>query len=152
VIRQQFGAQVRQEVLSELLQSSFAEAVTQQKLTPAAGPQIRADRHGARRRSQVRAIFEVFPEVALKNVDGLVVKRPAAEVTEADIDAMVENLRAQRPTFESVDRESRETDRVTMDFVGLMDGAAFEGSKGDNVAVLLVAAGCSGNSNSASPA
>ena len=79
----------------------------------------------------------MFPEIALKNVDGLAVARPVAEVTEADIDAMVENLRAQRPKFEAVERESREGDRVTMDFVGLIDGAEFEGSKGDDVAVLL---------------
>ena len=50
---------------------------------------------------------------------------------------MVENLREQRPKFEAVDREGREADRVTMDFVGLMDGAAFEGGKGEDVAVLL---------------
>ena len=138
VIRQQFGAQVRQEVLSELLQSSFAEAVTQEKLTPAAGPQIEPIAMAPGQDLKYRAIFEVFPEVALKNVDGLVVARPVAEVTEADIDAMVENLRAQRPAFEAVEREGRDTDRVTMDFVGLMDGAAFEGSsKGDNVSVLL---------------
>jgi trigger factor len=84
-----------------------------------------------------RAIFEVFPEVSLRNVEGLEVTRPVAEVQDADIDAMVQNLREQRPKFELVDRESRETDRVTMDFVGLMDGAAFEGSKGEDVAVLL---------------
>jgi len=137
VIRQQFGAQVRQEVLSELLQSSFAEAVTQQKLTPATGPQIEPIAMAPGSDLKYRAIFEVFPDVALKSVDGLAVARPAAEVTEADIDAMVENLRAQRPTFESVEREGRDTDRVTMDFVGLMDGAAFEGSKGEDVSVLL---------------
>jgi trigger factor len=79
----------------------------------------------------------VFPDVALKSVDGLAVTRPVAEVTEADIDAMVQNLREQKPKFEAVERASRETDRVTMDFVGLMGGQPFEGSKGDDVAVLL---------------
>jgi trigger factor len=124
-------------VLSDLLQSSFAEAVTQQKLTPAAGPRIEPIDMVPGQDLRYRAIFEVFPEVALSSVDGLVVSRPSAEVTEADIDAMVDNLRAQRPTFEPVDREGRDTDRVTMDFVGLMDGAPFEGSKGEDVAVLL---------------
>ena len=66
VIRQQFGAQVRQEVLSELLQSSFAEAVTQQKLTPAAGPQIEPIAMAPGADLKYRATFEVFPEVALK--------------------------------------------------------------------------------------
>jgi len=70
-------------------------------------------------------------------VEGLTVTRPAADVTEGDVDAMVQNLREQRPKFEIVDRVSRETDRVTMDFIGLVDGEPFEGSKGEDVAVLL---------------
>jgi trigger factor len=75
--------------------------------------------------------------VALANIEGLAVARPIAEVTEADVDAMVQNLREQRPKFDVVDRESREGDRVTMDFTGLVDGKPFEGSKGEDVAVLL---------------
>jgi trigger factor len=137
VIRQQFGAQVRQEVLSDLIQQTFSEAVNQQKFVPAAGPRIEPVSAGPGEDLKYRAIFEVFPEVSLKGVEGLAVARPVAEVTEADIDAMVQNLREQRPKFEAVDRESRETDRVTMDFVGLVDGQPFEGSKGDDVAVLL---------------
>ena len=137
VIRQQFGAQVRQEVVGDLMQSSFAEAITQQKLSPAAGPRIEPIAMAAGEDLKYRAIFEVFPEVTLANVDGLEVTRPVAEVAEADIDAMVENLRAQRPKFEAVERESRDGDRVTMDFVGLLDGAEFEGSKGTDVVVQL---------------
>jgi trigger factor len=137
VIRQQFGAQVRQEVVGDLMQSSFAEAVTQQKLSPAAGPRIEPIAIAPGEDLKYRAIFEVYPEITLKNVEGLEVVRQVAEVTEADVDAMVENLRAQRPKFDVVERESREGDRVTMDFVGLLDGAEFEGSKGTDVAVLL---------------
>jgi trigger factor len=137
VIRQQFGAQVRQEVLGDLIQQTFSEAVSQQKFVPAAGPRIEPMSAAPGEDLKYRAIFEVFPEVALKGVEGLAVARPVAEVTESDIDAMVENLREQRPKFEAVERASRETDRVTMDFVGLVDGQPFEGSKGDDVAVLL---------------
>ena len=137
VIRQQFGAQVRQEVLTELMQSSFAEAVTEQKLSPAAGPRIEPIAAGPGEDLKYRAIFEIFPEITLKGVEGLAVTRPAADVTEGDVDAMVQNLREQRPKFEIVDRVSRETDRVTMDFIGLVDGEPFEGSKGEDVAVLL---------------
>jgi trigger factor len=82
-------------------------------------------------------VFEVFPEVILKDVDGLVVNRPVAEVAEADIEAMVQNLREQRPGFDAVERESQEGDRVTMDFEGVIDGKGFEGSKGEAVAVIL---------------
>jgi trigger factor len=137
VVKQQFGAQVRQEVLSDLMQSSFAEAVSQEKLNPAAGPRIEPLSVGPDEDLRYRATFEVFPEIDLQGVEGIAVVRPAAEVAEADVDAMVLNLREQRPRFEAVERECREGDRVTMDFEGLVDGAPFEGSKGENVAVLL---------------
>ena len=137
VIRQQFGAQVRQEVLSEVMQSSFSQAVTEQKLTPAANPRIEPMSLKAGEDLKYRAVFEIYPEITLKAVDGLAVTRPVAEVTEGDIEAMLQNLREQRPTFTAVDRESQEGDRVTMDFEGKIDGAEFEGSKGDDVAVIL---------------
>lgn len=137
VIRQQFGAQVRQEVLSDLMQSSFSQAITEQKLNPAAGPRIEPISAGPGEDLKYRAIFEIFPEISLKTVDGLAVARPTAEVTDTDIEAMVQNLREQRPRFEAVERESREGDRVTMDFEGQIDSHAFEGSKGDDVAVIL---------------
>jgi len=137
VVKQQFGAQVRQEVLSDLMQSSFAEAVSQEKLNPAAGPRIEPLSVGPDEDLRYRATFEVFPEIELQGVEGIAVVRPVAEVAEADVDAMVLNLREQRPRFEAVERECREGDRVTMDFEGLVDGAPFEGSKGENVAVLL---------------
>ena len=137
VVKQQFGAQVRQEVLSDLMQTSFAEAVSQEKLNPAAGPRIEPLSVGPDEDLRYRATFEVFPEIELQDVEGLAVVRPAAEVIDADVDAMVLNLREQRPRFEVVERESREGDRVTMDFEGQVDGAPFEGSKGDDVAVLL---------------
>src|SRR5512139_626323 len=75
VIRQQFGAQVRQEVLSELMQSSFAQAVTEQKLSPAAGPRIEPIAAGPGEDLKYRAIFEIFPEITLKGVEGLAVTR-----------------------------------------------------------------------------
>jgi trigger factor len=137
VIRQQFGAQVRQEVLGELVQSSFAEAVSSQKLSPAAGPRIEPISTGPDEDLKYRAIFEVFPEVELAVVEGLEVGRPLAEVTEADVDAMVNNLREQRPRFVEVDRPGAEGDRVTMDFEGSMQGQPFEGSRGEDVEVLL---------------
>jgi trigger factor len=137
VIRQQFGAQVRQEVLTDLVQSSFAEALSQQRLSPAAGPRIEPIATSPGEDLRYRAVFEVLPEVRLREIDGLAVSRPTAEVADADVDAMVENLRAQRPRFVAVERESRDGDRITMNFVGHIDGKGFEGSKGDNVSVLL---------------
>lgn len=136
VVRQQFGQQVRQEVLGDVVQSTFAEAVSQQNLTPAAGPRIEPiSTEGGD--LKYRAVFEIFPQIELKGVETIEVERPVTEVTTADVDAMIENLRQQRPTFVGVEREAHDTDRVTIDFDGSIDGKAFDGGKGEGVPVIL---------------
>jgi trigger factor len=137
VVRQQFGDQVRQEVLGDVVQSSFAEAIVQQNLTPAGGPKIEPLNLDQGGDLKYRAIFEIVPAIELKGVDGMQLSRPVAEVSETDVDAMIENLREQRAEYASVDREARETDRVTVDFDGAIDGLGFEGGKGEDVAIVL---------------
>src|SRR5688572_33078336 len=82
VVRQQFGQQVRQEVLGDVVQSIFAEAVVQEKLTPAAGPRIEPINLEQGGDLKYRAIFEVLPQIELKGVETLSVERPQAEVAE----------------------------------------------------------------------
>jgi len=135
-VRQQFGQQVRQEVLNDVVQSSFAEAVDQEKLTPAGGPRIEPINVGDGD-LKYRAVFEVVPQIELKGLETLPVERPVADVSEADIDAMIQNLREQKPTFTSVEREARDTDRVTIDFNGTIDGQPFEGGSGENIPIVL---------------
>jgi trigger factor len=136
VVRQQFGQQVRQEVLGDVMQSSFAEAVEQEKLTPAGGPRIEPINVGDGD-LKYRAVFEVVPQIQLQGLETLPVERPVADVTAADVDAMIQNLREQKPTFTEVDREARLTDRVTVDFNGTIDGQPFEGGSGENIPIVL---------------
>ena len=132
VVRQQFGQQVRQEVLGDVMQSTFNEAVVQEKLTPAGGPRIEPINLEQGGDLKYRAIFEVLPQIEIKGVESLSVERPAATVAEGDVDAMIQNLREQRPTYAVVEREARDTDRVTIDFEGTIDGVPFEGGKAEN--------------------
>ena len=137
VIRQQFGSQIHREVVSELLQSSFAEAVTERKLNPAGGPRIEPISVGEGQDLKYTAIFEVFPDVTIKGLDSISIERPVASVTEEDVDAMIESLRKQRPNWKAAERGSRTGDRVTIDFTGTIDGTAFDGGKGEDVAITL---------------
>jgi trigger factor len=138
VVRQQFGQQVRQEVLGDVVNSSFAEAVAQEKLSPAGGPRIEPiDSAQGGGDLKYRATFEIYPQVQLAAMDALEVTRPVVEVGAADVDAMIQNLREQRPTFTAVDRAASDTDRVTVDFEGTVDGQPFEGGKGENVPIVL---------------
>lgn len=137
VVRQQFGQQVRQEVLGDVMQSTFNEAVVQEKLTPAGGPRIEPINLEQGADLKYRAIFEVLPKIEIKGVESLNVERPAATVSTADVDAMIQNLREQRPTYNEVEREARDTDRVTIDFEGTIDGQPFEGGKAESFPVDL---------------
>jgi trigger factor len=137
VLRQRFGQQVRGEVLGELVQSTFAEAVGQKELRPAGAPSIDPDIDHAARRYAYTATFEVLPEFALGSLEGKVLKRPVAQVQESDVDALIERLRAQRKTFDEADRPAQEGDRVTMSFVGSIDGEPFEGGSAEHAQLEL---------------
>ncbi|HEY5263869.1 MAG TPA: trigger factor [Steroidobacteraceae bacterium] len=137
VIRQQFGVQVHREVIGELLQSSFAEAVTEQQLSPAGNPRIEPQSMDEGQDLKYIATFEVFPEVALQPIDALEVERVTAEVTEADIDAMIERLRKQQTKYSPVTRAAANADKVTIDFEGKIDAVAFAGGQGENVGIVL---------------
>jgi trigger factor len=137
VIRQQFGVQVHREVIGELLQSSFAEAVTAKQLSPAGNPRIEPQSIGEGQDLTYVATFEVFPEVALAPVESLEFERVTAEVTESDIDAMILRLRKQQMKFTAVSRAAATGDKVTIDFRGAIDGVEFAGGTGLNVAIVL---------------
>ena len=137
VVKQRFGDQVRSEVVTDLLQSSFNEALAQQKLNPAGGPRIDSVSNAPGKDLEFTAMFEVYPEVKLAGLDGIKVERPVAEVTAEDIEAMVDNLRHQRASWEAVERAAGDGDRVVIDFEGTLDGVPFPGGKGEKVAVVL---------------
>jgi trigger factor len=137
VIRQQFGSQVHREVIGELLQSSYAEAVTQKQLTPAGSPRIEPQSMDEGQDLKYVATFEVFPELAMQPIESLEVERLTAEVAESDIDAMIERLRKQQLTYAAVSRAAATGDRVTIDFEGAIDGVPFAGGKGENIAIVI---------------
>jgi trigger factor len=137
VITKQFGEQVRAEVLSDLMRSSFAQAVNQEKLRPAAGPRIEPITLGPESDLKYAAHFEVLPEISINPPESLAIERPTAEVTESDIDAMIENMRAQRPVFTPVERAAHETDRVRLDYQARIGGKPIEGADLNDVHVVL---------------
>jgi len=137
VVRQQFGGQVHSEVVGDLMRSTFNQAVTQEKLTPAAGPRIEPIALEPGSDLKYAATFEVMPEVKVRPVDGLAIERPVASVGDADIETMIESMRAQRPNFAVVERAARDSDRVTLDFEGRTDGQPFEGGQGKDVSFVL---------------
>jgi len=137
VITKQFGDQVRAEVVSDLMRSSFAQAVNEQKLRPAAGPRIEPIALGPESDLKYAAHFEVLPEISVKPAETLALERPTAAVTETDIDSMIENMRQQRPRFTPVERPAHETDRVLIDYQARIGGKPLEGGDLTDARVVL---------------
>jgi trigger factor len=137
VIRRQFGEQVHAEVINDLLRSSYAEALREEKLTPAADPRIEPIAMGPGGDLKYAAVFEVLPEVRVRPPEEISIERPVAEVTDANVDAMIQSMRRQRPVFTAVEREVRDTDRVTIDYQGRLDGTLMKGVQGQDVAFIV---------------
>jgi trigger factor len=137
VLAQQYGKQLRDEVVGELIQSSYFEAVSQEKLQPAGMPSIEPTVNEAGKNLQYVATFEVMPEVTLAEVAGAKLEKRVAEVTDADLDKMMETLLKQRASWEEVDRAAAEGDRLNIDFKGTIDGEEFSGNSGEKVPVTI---------------
>lgn len=138
VVAQQYGGQVRQEVLGDALQKSFGEAVKQQNLKVVGYPKFEAksaaDDTG---QFEYSATFEVYPEVAVGDISGATLTRPTLEVSDAEVDRTLQIMRKQRASYELAERAAQSADRVTLSYSGTIDGKAFDGGSAKDHAVVI---------------
>ncbi len=138
VVAQQYGPQVRQEVLGDVMQKSFGEAVRQQNLRVAGYPRFELQpAGGGAGEFQYSATFEIYPDVVVGDISNASIERPVLEVGDAEVDKTLDILRKQRARFEPVERAAASDDRVTIDFSGTIEGAPFQGSGAKGQAVVL---------------
>lgn len=137
VVKQRYSTQIFQEVAGELMQSSFRDAITQENLRPAGDPAINTSSFEQGKPLEYTATFEIYPEVALSPVSDLAVEKLAADVTDADVDGMIDTLRKQKAEWNEVDREAADGDRVTVSFKGTIDGEAFDGGTAQDVPIVI---------------
>jgi len=142
VVKKRFEPAVRNEVLGSLINTSYQDAVQQEKLRPAGPPHIEplaADGEEADGETGFRftATFEVYPEFEPVFNDSIQVERPVVEIQDSDVDEMLDNLRKQRSEFVIVERAAADADQVVIDFTGHLDGEAFEGGSAEKAPLVL---------------
>ena len=137
VVKQRYGKKIREEVLSELMQKSYTDAVVQENLNPAGGPKIEPEVSKDKDSFAYVATFEIMPKVELKNLDKIKIDVPEVTIDDSDMDDMILKLRKQKASWEPVERKSAEGDRVIVDFTGTLKGEAFDGGTGSEVPVVL---------------
>ena len=137
VVKQHYGKGVRQEVVGEIVNSSFYEAIQQEDLKPVGQPQINelVDKEG--QDVSFLAVFEVFPEVALQPLSKVKIDRPVSDVTDSDVKTMIDNLRDQQASFKVSKKKSKKGDQVNIDYVGTKDGEEFDGGKAEAQDLVL---------------
>src|SRR3954447_3566481 len=137
LVQQQYGGQVRQEVLGDALQKTFGEAVRSQNLRVAGYPRFEAKPVEGEDKVEYSATFEIYPEIQLGDITQATIERPVVEVSDAEIDKTIEILRKQRVHYHAVDRGAQDGDRITIDYTGTHDGTEFEGGSGKDHTTVL---------------
>jgi trigger factor len=137
VIAQRFGRQVREEVVGEIVQTSFQDAIVQEHLHPAGSPTIAPLEWNEGNGVAYTAVFDVYPEIALPAIESLKIQRPEATVAEDDVDRVLERLRTQKRDWRAMTRAATPGDRVLMDFRGECEGESRDDLKAEGFAVEL---------------
>ena len=129
IVAQRYGASVRQDVLGELMTRNFVDAIIKEKINPAGAPNYVPGEYKEGQDFTYAVEFEVYPEVELKGLENIEVEKPVVEVTDADVDTMLDTLRKQQANWIESDAAAGPEDRATIDFNGSVDGEEFEGGK-----------------------
>ncbi|MDH5517854.1 MAG: trigger factor [Gammaproteobacteria bacterium] len=137
VVRQQHLGNAKSEVMTDMIESSYRDAVIQEKLRPAGMPTISDVKLEDNQPFHFVATLEVYPEVTLAAMEKLTIEKDVASVADSDIDKMIETLLKQRVDWTVVDRASKDGDQITVDFTGYIGDEAFEGGAAKDVPVVL---------------
>jgi trigger factor len=137
VAKQRFGAGIRQDVIGEVIQQSFYEAVQQENVLPAGGPQIEFKNDKDGEDFQYVATFEVYPEITLADFTSVEIEKQTSEVKDEDLEQMIDTLRKQQANWSEVETAAADADRLKIDFEGFVDGEAFEGGTAEGMDLVL---------------
>jgi len=137
VVKQQYEEQVRQEVMTDVLQSTLYEAIGQEKLNPAGTPRIDKMDSEAGKGMEYTVLFEVYPEIKLGDLSSETIEKTVCEISDSDIDEMIETVRGQHKEWKSVERVAKEGDQLNINFKGKIDGEVFAGGEANDMAIEL---------------
>ncbi|MCK5387484.1 MAG: trigger factor [Gammaproteobacteria bacterium] len=137
IVKQQYADQVRQEVVGDVLQSTLYEAIGQEKLSPAGQPRVDSIKSDPGQGMEYTALFEVYPEVKLGDLSKETVEKAVVELTDADVEEMLETVRGQHKEWVSVERAAKDGDQLNINFKGMIDGEVFPGGEANDMPIEL---------------
>ena len=137
VVQQKFGGHVRQEVIGDVIESSYHQAITQENVRPAGMPNIESVDSEGKDDMSYTATFEIYPEIEKINFESITIEKPIVKIDDENLETMIQKLREQRKEWTEVSRAADKGDQVLVDFEGRIDGELFEGGAGKDMAVEI---------------
>lgn len=137
MVEQRYGQSVRYEVIDNVMREALFSAIEQEKLNPAGRPTVESVKAEPGQDLEFEAVFEIYPEVSLKELAGKEIEKISAEVTDKDVDNVLEKLRKQRADWVEVDRAARSGDEVIIDFDGYANNEQIKNGKAENAPLIL---------------
>lgn len=137
IVAQRYGASVRQDVLGDLMQRNFVDAIIQEKINPVGAPNYVPGEYQTGEDFSFAVEFEVYPEVELTGLDTIEVEKPRVEVNDADVDTMLDTLQKQQADWKETADAAGAEDRVAVDFTGTIDGEAFDGGNATDFVLAM---------------
>lgn len=137
VIKKRYGSAVRQEVSGDVVQQSFYQAIMQEKINPAGMPKFELTKDVDGEDLEFLATFEVYPEVDVKGLEKLEIEKPSVTIAAKDLNEMMKTLQKQHASYKECKRKAKSGDKLTINFVGTIDGEEFDGGKAENFPLEL---------------
>ncbi|MFS2016845.1 trigger factor [Massilia sp. CT11-108] len=147
MVAAQYGYQIESDVLNDKVGQAFSSAADEAQLRVAGMPKIEPKQDAPEGMLAFDATFEVYPEVSLPGLEGIEIETVKTDVTDAEIDKTIDILRKQRVHYHTKGEAGEHGDggepvaangdRVTVDFVGVIDGVEFPGGKAEDYAFVL---------------
>lgn len=137
VVRSRFGADARNEAVGEIIRENYVTALSEESLNPAGYPEIETVVNEPGKDLEFVANIEVYPQIELNDIAGKEIERPKAEITDADVDNAIEELRKQGADWATVERAAEDGDQVKIDFEGFLGDEPFEGGKAEGYDLVL---------------
>jgi trigger factor len=127
VVKQRYGDSARQEIVADSIRDSYLEIIKKENLKPAGQPQIQPNQSKFGDPLEYIATLEVLPEIKLANMDDVKIEKLTAEVTDQDVENMLQKLLKQHAEWQEVEREAHNGDNLIIDFEGKIKGETFKG-------------------------
>ena len=137
VLKNRYGQTIHSEIINELIQESYPKAITDNKIRPAASPQVSIESEDPKKPILYSAIIEIFPDIAPKFSKWSSYDEYKIEIEDNDIDLAISDIQKRYGEWEDIESEAKIDHQVVIDFVGKIDGKEFEGNSAKDFNLVL---------------